>query len=140
MTHTVLILMKDLNPLTKPALRHALEQAGHAVVCVSTVQEAMECAQGQEIDLLVLDLNRPLSLCWALFDQLRSLQPSAPVVILTEKKTDFEKAVAESVGALLEKPLNIAALVHTVNVLLRRLARSHLPSVSRRRAEASYAA
>jgi DNA-binding response OmpR family regulator len=140
MTLTILILMRELNPLARSSLRLALEQAGYVALCASTVEEAVACTRRRAIDLVVLDLNRPLSLCWTLFDEVRSLNPAAPIVILTEKKTDFEQAVAESVGALLEKPFNMAALIHTLQVLLRRRARPPAQASSRPRVEASVAA
>ena len=69
---------------------------------------------------LLLDLNRPLQEARDIFERLSALNPAMPVVIVTEKKTEFEQTVAERVGALLEKPFRVAALIHAMEVLLRR--------------------
>ncbi len=140
MKKTVLALMTELNSFTRLSLCGALEQEGYTTLCATTVQEAVERCQERCIDVLVLDLNRPLSLGWPIFDRLRSFAPAVPVVILTDRASDFEKAVAERVGALLEKPLSVPALVHTINVLVGQPARTHLPSTGKGKPLASHAA
>ena len=96
------------------------------MVWTATPQEAVEACDRWHIDLVLLDLNQPLRLSWEIFERVTLHNAPAPVIILTERKTEFELTVASQVGALLEKPFSAASLVHTVNVLLGQPARPHL--------------
>ena len=124
---TVLALLVEANGLVRLKLTSALEQEKYEVLWAATVEEAVQVCAQHHIDLLLLDLKQPLNQGWAAFERLRALNPALPVVILTERKTEFEQAVAGRVGALLEKPFSVASLIHTMNVLLGRPAQPHLP-------------
>ena len=110
----------DLTPLTQATLRRAFEPADFEVLWTAKVPAAVEALTQDHMDLLLLDFNRPLTAAWDTFHRLTALSPGARVVLLTERKTVFEVAVAEKMGALLEKPFSAAALALTISVLLGR--------------------
>jgi DNA-binding response OmpR family regulator len=117
---TVLTLLPAANGLVRFQLTRALEQAGYEVLWASTFEEAARSTERYHIDLLVLDLDRPLQDGCNVFERLSALNRAMPVVILTGHKTEFEPALTERLGALLEKPVDVPALIHTLSLLLGR--------------------
>jgi DNA-binding response OmpR family regulator len=62
-------------------------------------------------DLVLLDLNMPHWDGWTTFSQLDRVKPLLPVIVITARPHQYEKAVRLGVDAFMEKPLNIAVLV-----------------------------
>jgi DNA-binding response OmpR family regulator len=115
---TVLILMIEANGLVRFKFTEALQQEGYQVVWAATVEEAVKAYERYRIDLLLLDLNGPLTDDCEAFERLSALNPLLRIIILTQQKTEFEQASAERVGALIEKPIRLSALIQTMNMLL----------------------
>jgi len=126
MKKTVLALMMNTDSLPRTVLNRALGAANYGVVWAATPQEAIEASNRCHVDLVLLDLNQPLRQGWDIFERVTAHNPTVPVVILTERRTEFEEAAASQVGALLAKPFSAASLVHIVNVLLGLPAQPHL--------------
>lgn len=119
---TVLTLLAEANGLVRLKLTGALEQEGYGVLWAATVEEAVKAHERYHIDLLLLDLNRPLKEGCDVFERLSALNRAMPVVILTHDKSEFEQAIAERARAILQKPIRVSSLIHTMNMLLGRRA------------------
>jgi CheY-like chemotaxis protein len=117
---TVLTLLVEANGLVRFKLTGALEQEGYGVLWASTVEEAVKAYERYHIDLLLLDFNRPLKEECDVFERLSALNCAMPIVILTRHKSEFDQAMAERVGAILQKPIRVCSLIHTMNMLLGR--------------------
>jgi len=115
---TVLALLVEANGLVRLKLNRALEREHFEVLWTATTQEAVVAYNRRHIDLLLLDLNQPLKVGWEIFEPLGALNPALPIVMVAEKETELEQSVAERVGARLEKPFSLRALIQTIHLLL----------------------
>src|SRR5437867_3642700 len=115
---TVLALLVEANGLVRLQLNRALEQEHFEVLWTTTTQEAVAAYNRRHIDLLLLDLNQPLKVSWDIFGPVGALNPALPIVLVTEKKIEVEKTVADRVGTRLEKPFSLTALIQTIHLLL----------------------
>ena len=74
----------------------------------------------------LVDLNMPLKNGWATLDRLIEVNPSLPVLIVTGQPNQFELAEAAGVSALVEKPIDVPALLLLIQELLAGPAESRL--------------
>ena len=118
MKKNVLALLLDETPLTKAILSRAFKKTDYEVLWTANVNEALEALVRQRVDLLLVDLNRPLRKEWEIFERLIARNHGVPMLILTDHKSAYEEAAAEHVGAVLQKPFSSSVLVHTVTTLL----------------------
>jgi DNA-binding response OmpR family regulator len=103
-------------------LRSKLKASGYEVITVSNGVEALEIAQSQEPDLIVLDLVMPKMDGFETLKELRSFS-AVPVIILTARNADADKIKGFTLGAddYLPKPFNPDELVARIEAIRRRL-------------------
>jgi DNA-binding NtrC family response regulator len=65
-----------------------------------------------------VDLNMPLKNGWATLDRLLERNPSLPVLIVTGQPNQSEMAEAAGVSALVDKPIDVPALLLLIQKLL----------------------
>jgi DNA-binding response OmpR family regulator len=123
---TVLALLVEANGLIRLELNRALAQEHFEVLWTTTTQEAVATYNRRHIDLLLLDLNQPLRVGRVIFEPVGALNPSLPIIMVTEKRTELEQTVAERVGARLQKPFSLPALMQTIHLLLDQPYETHL--------------
>lgn len=123
---TVLTLLPSANGLVRFQLTRALEQAGYEVHWAATFEEAAENTKRYHIDLLVLDLDPPHNKGGDVFERLSALNRAMSIVIVTGHKTEFDPALTVGLGALLEKPVDVPSLIHTISLLLGQSAQIHV--------------
>ena len=112
------ILVMDDDGSVRAAVRTVLEGAGYNVVTAADAEEAAVRFVPEEIDLVILDLNLPLRSGWDAFEQLTTQYPTTPVIIMTGMPDQYRTAQAVGVGALIEKPIEVPALLKTMKELL----------------------
>jgi len=112
------ILIADDDPAVREALKKVLEAEGFEVLLAADGDEAEARVSSEPLDLLVLDLRLPKQSGWNVFGLATALKPQLPIVILTGLKDQIENRFLPGVDALLEKPLEAAVLLRTVNRLL----------------------
>ncbi len=103
-------------------LRAKLKASGYEVLTASSGVEALEEAQGEEPDLIVLDVLMPKMDGFETLKQLRTFS-SVPVIILSAKGADSDKIKGLALGAddYLPKPFNPDELVARIEAVRRRL-------------------
>jgi DNA-binding response OmpR family regulator len=103
-------------------LRTKLKSSGYDVVTASSGTEALEQAQAQEPDLMVLDVLMPRLSGYDTLKELRRFS-SVPVIILSARGTDADRIKGLSLGAddYLPKPFNPDELVARIEAMRRRL-------------------
>ena len=103
-------------------LRAKLKASGYDVLTASNGVEGIEQVEGQEPDLVVLDLLMPRMDGFETLKQLRSFS-SVPVIILSAKGADADKIKGLGLGAddYLPKPFNPDELVARIEAVRRRL-------------------
>jgi DNA-binding response OmpR family regulator len=118
------ILVVDDEAVLVETIAYNLEQAGYAVVTAADGASALEAAQRERPDLIILDLMLPemdgLEVC----RQLRREDNTAttPIMMLTAKGEEIDKVVGLEVGAddYVTKPFGRRELLARVRALLRR--------------------
>lgn len=117
-THRVLVADDDAS--VRESLRKLLHGEGYQVLSVANGAEAVETFRREldQIDLLLVDLNMPLKNGWATLDRLIEINPSLPVLIITGQPNQMEMAEAAGVSALVEKPIDVPALLKLIHELM----------------------
>lgn len=119
------ILVVDDEAVLVETIAYNLEQAGYAVVTAADGVSALEAAQRENPDLIILDVMLPerdgLEVC----RQLRREEKTAstPIMMLTAKGEEIDKVVGLEVGAddYVTKPFGRRELLARVRALLRRI-------------------
>ena len=101
------ILIADDDSLVRGSLAAVLESEGYVVDEARNGIEAVTRAIEHLPDLVLLDLNMPHWDGWTAFSQLDRVTPLLPVIVITARPNQYEKAVRLGVDAFMEKPLNI---------------------------------
>ena len=103
-------------------LRSKLTASGYEVLTASNGLEALEQAQAQEPDLIVLDVLMPRMNGLEVLKELRTFS-SVPVIILSARGADADRIKGLSLGAddYLPKPFNPDELVARIEAVRRRL-------------------
>jgi CheY-like chemotaxis protein len=117
-THKVLVADDDES--VRESLCKLLHGEGYDVVSAANGAEAVQTFRREQdqIDLLLVDLNMPLRNGWATLDRLLEVNPSLPVLIVTGQPNQYELAEAAGVSALVEKPIDVPALLQLIQKLL----------------------
>ena len=115
-----LLLVEDDTAITRPLVR-ALEREGFAVEHLEAGEPAIRRVDGEDIDLVVLDLTLPdldgLDVC----RQIRANHPALPIVMLTARREEVDVVVGFDAGAddYVAKPFRVAELVARLRARLR---------------------
>ncbi len=113
-----LILIADDDPVVRGSLATVLESEGYVVDEASNGIEAVTHSIEHAPDLILLDLNMPRWDGWTAFSRLDRVTPLVPVIVITARPNQYQKAVELGVDAFMEKPLNIPVLVSAVKRLI----------------------
>ena len=119
------ILVVDDEALLVKGIRFNLQQDGYEVITGCDGVEAVELAESQKPDLIVLDVMMPrldgLDAC----SRIREFS-DVPIILLTAKADDMDKLLGFDRGAddYLTKPFNILELKARIRALLRRSGRA----------------
>ncbi len=111
------VLIVDDDAVVRGSLAAVLESEGFLVDEAKDGPEALARAAALAPDLVLLDLNMEGMDGWATFERLNQLRPLAPVVVITARPHQYERAVRAEVDAFMEKPLNIPVLVNAAKEL-----------------------
>jgi CheY-like chemotaxis protein len=112
------VLIVDDDAAVRESVRKVLEGAGYDVAAASDGEEAVAQFVPEQIDLVLLDLNLPLRSGWDVFERLTTRYPFVPVIIITGMPNQNRTALAAGAGALMEKPIDVPALLKTMCELL----------------------
>jgi DNA-binding response OmpR family regulator len=127
MKTTVLALMMAVTPQTRATIHRALRPDDFDIVWSTTPSEAIQLSTRHHPSLVLLDLDQPLYKGWIVLKDLRTLNPSVPVVVLADHASSHDKGTADNGIAVLKKPLCPTVLADAANSLLTGGATSALP-------------
>ena len=118
------ILVVDDEPILIETIAYNLEQAGYQVITAADGVSALEAAQRELPDLIILDLMLPEMDGIEVCRQLRRERNTAttPIMMLTAKGDEIDKVVGLEVGAddYVTKPFGRRELLARVRALMRR--------------------
>ena len=112
------VLIADDDASVRESLRKVLEAEGYEVVLAADDRGTVEHFENERFDLLLLDISLPVKCGWDAFERITSKAPLVPIIIITGQARQHDMAVASGVGALLDKPLDVAVLLQTIQELL----------------------
>src|SRR5579859_3964614 len=117
------ILVVDDDVRMQRLVRVNLERAGYRVVTTDSGAGALECAELDAPDLIILDVMMPLMDGLTCLGRLREFS-DVPVILLTAKGEEHDKVQGLDLGAddYLTKPFGPAELLARVRAVLRRRA------------------
>lgn len=117
------ILVVDDEQLLVKGIKFNLENDGYEVLTAFDGMEAVEIAQKQKVDLIILDLMMPRLDGLGACQKIRGFS-DVPIIMLTAKADDMDKLMGFEHGAddYLTKPFNILELKARIRALLRRSA------------------
>lgn len=115
------VLVVDDEKLIVKGLKFALEQDGIEVDCAYDGQEAVEYAQKNEYDMILLDVMLPKLTGFEVCERIREFS-NVPIIMLTAKGDDEDKIHGLEYGAddYMTKPFNILEVKARIKAIMRR--------------------
>jgi CheY-like chemotaxis protein len=112
------VLVVDDDSAVRQSVSKVLEGAGYEVAAAADGEDAVIQFAPERVDLVLLDLNLPVRSGWDVFERLTTRYPLVPIIIITGMPDQYETALAAGAGALMEKPIDVPALLKTIDELL----------------------
>ena len=127
------VLVVDDEKLIVKGIRFSLEQDDMQVDCAYDGEEALELAQENHYDIILLDLMLPQMDGLEVCQQIRDFS-NVPIVMLTAKGDDMDKILGLEYGAddYITKPFNILEVKARIKAIMRR---AHQEGDSREKAK-----
>jgi len=115
------ILLIDDDESIRKVIGYMLEEAGYAAETAATAAEGLQAFRSQRPDLVLTDVKMPRKSGIELLSELKSIDPSVPVIILTAFGTVETAVEAMKRGAAdyLTKPISRDELLMTVAKILK---------------------
>ena len=116
------LLLVDDDTLMRRSLTFGLERAGYKISSAANAEDAIEIADRQHPDLVILDINMPG------MNGLQALahfkkQANIPVIFLTARRRDLDEIMGLELGAddYITKPVNLEVLLARIKAVFRRV-------------------
>jgi DNA-binding response OmpR family regulator len=116
--HQPKILIADDSRTIRALVRRALSAAGFDVILACDGLEAVQLAQRDHPDLVILDIQMPEMDGYTACQKLLEHQSDLPIIFLTKDSAKHLEALGSELGAYLHKPVCEQMLVSTVQSLL----------------------
>lgn len=126
------ILIADDDSSVRSGLAAVLEMEGFVVDEAHNGIEAVTRAIEHSPDLVLLDLNMPHWDGWTAFSELDRVTPLLPIIVITARPNQYEKAVLLGVDAFMEKPLDFPTLLKAIEALIEEEPARHIRRVTNR--------
>jgi DNA-binding response OmpR family regulator len=114
------ILIADDEEGLLELIRFSLNSSGFHVTAAKNGKQALELAQKEKFDLIILDVMMPLMDGYHVASEIIQDPSSPPILLLTSRDFDQDQSAIKGSGAtaFLSKPFEITELIETVNGLL----------------------
>lgn len=116
-----IIIVED-EPSLIFTLQDTLENEGYHVFVAENGKDAVNIVKREEPDLMVLDLMLPEMNGYEVCEEIRSLNYTFPIIILTAKDQESDKVTGLNIGAddYMTKPFGVKELLARIQARLRR--------------------
>ncbi|MEK6239418.1 MAG: response regulator [Planctomycetales bacterium] len=118
----VILLDDDDQDDVREPLQSVLEGAGYAIAIARSRAEAFEATKQGGVDLLVLDVETPLTGGLDVYLELQSAGRALPTIIITGSREDRTRAVAsldaKGITGVVVQPFDSTSLLQTVDQLV----------------------
>ena len=112
------ILLADDDESVRTMVGRVLQMEDYEVLFAQTGREAIRKALSEEPDLVLLDITMPDKDGWQAFELIERMHPFVPVIVITARPNQHQRASQTGIDALMEKPLDLALLLETIRHLL----------------------
>jgi DNA-binding response OmpR family regulator len=113
------ILVADAEPRSCSELKKKLAANSYDVFYATDLEEAVRRFDVKLADLLLVDLDVPTGEVWDALARVAQLNPSLPVIGLTERSEGSEIALRARLNGVAEKPIAPGNLVGFIQELLK---------------------
>ena len=124
MTDTTTILYVEDNPDNRLLIQRILRAEGYQVLFAENAEQALNSAEKDAIDLILMDINLPDVDGYTLTNAIRKLPQlqSVPILALTANvmKGDRERSLEAGCDGYIQKPVDVDALPRQINAYLKR--------------------
>jgi two-component system OmpR family response regulator len=127
------ILIADDDASVRSGLAAVLELEGYLVDEAHNGIQAVTRAIEHAPDLVLLDLNMPHWDGWTAFSQLDRVTPLLPIIVITARPNQYEKALRLGVDAFMEKPLDFPTLLEAIAALIQEEPARHIRRITDRK-------
>lgn len=123
------ILLVDDDALMRRSLSFNLEQSGYRASSAANAENALDLAQRDPPDLVLLDIGLPGMDGLEALQRFKSLL-SAPVIFLTSRRRELDEVLGLELGAddYVTKPFDLDVLLARIKVVLRRSEQKSVPN------------
>jgi len=123
------ILVVDDDPTIRDVLERYLRREGFAVLTAADGQTALQKADSEKPDLVVLDLMLPHVDGWEICRQLRA-ESTVPILMLTARGEEYERILGLGLGAddYVTKPFSPGEVVARIQAIFRRIEMARSPT------------
>jgi len=123
------ILVVDDDPTIRDVLERYLQREGFAVLTAADGQTALQKADSERPDLVVLDLMLPHVDGWEICRRLRA-ESTVPVLMLTARGEEYERILGLGLGAddYVTKPFSPGEVVARIQAIFRRIEMARSPA------------
>lgn len=123
------VLVVDDEKLIVKGIRFSLEQDGMEVDCAYDGEEALELAQSNDYDMMLLDIMLPKMNGFEVCQSVREFS-DVPIIMLTAKGDDMDKILGLEYGAddYITKPFNILEVKARIKAIMRRTSAKAAPA------------
>jgi two-component system alkaline phosphatase synthesis response regulator PhoP len=121
-TKRKILIVEDEEPIRK-FIKINLEREGFIAIEAETGEKALEIAESEDIDIVVLDIMLPGIDGFQVCKELRNKHDTIGIIMLTAKSQDVDKIMGLEYGTddYMVKPFNPIELVLRIKSLLRRI-------------------
>jgi CheY-like chemotaxis protein len=115
---TLRVLVADDSTGVRELLERALTEEGYEVVLAANGQEALERFAAGLIDLVLLDLEMPVKSGWDVFEEMVAQDENQAIILMADRLDAVDLSTTGHLTRLAEKPINLTALLATVEEAL----------------------
>ena len=138
---SIKVLVVDDEPLVRRSTKRLLTDQGYEVLTASTALEGRKAFEDARPQIVLLDVRLPDGSGLDILPELRKIDPSVQVVIVTAvgEPKDIVLAMKRGATDYLKKPYELSELLHAVQSAGRIIEREKQLKVYRKRERANYA-
>lgn len=116
------ILVVEDNIVQQKIITTKLTQEGYQFITASNGQEALNCLDTEEVQLIITDIMMPMMDGYQLIQELRSAAYNVPIIVMTAKSQmeDMTKGFGLGADDYMVKPVQLQELALRIKALLRR--------------------
>jgi two-component system, OmpR family, copper resistance phosphate regulon response regulator CusR len=121
MSQVLILIAEDENRLAA-FVEKGLKKSGFDTVVAADGEQALQVMQQQSVDLLLLDLGLPIKNGWMVLQEIRSVNPDLPIIVVTAAtdERDRQRVLAAGANDYLPKPFKFSDLLAKVSLYLNR--------------------